>query len=81
LIFINFDVALWIAEAMRAESLKREPAAMLSCAMVRIRGRALIVNLPGAPGTARENMADLLPAIPQAVEKIHGEGGICTGST
>jgi molybdenum cofactor synthesis domain-containing protein len=66
-----------MAEAMRAESLKRVPAAMLSRAVVGIRRMTLIVNLPGSPGAARENLAVLLPAIPHAVEKIHGEGGDC----
>ena len=66
-----------MAEAMRAESLKRVPAAMLSRAVVGIRGKTLIVNLPGSPGGATENLAVLLPAIPHAVEKIHGEGGDC----
>ena len=78
---INWDVALGMAEAMQAESLKREPAAMLSSAVVGIRGKALIVKLPGATGTVRENLAVLLPAIPHAVEMIHGKGGVCTGST
>lgn len=66
-----------MAEAMRAESLKRVPAAMLSRAVVGIRGKTLIVNLPGSPGGARENLAVILPAIPHAVEKIRGEGGDC----
>ena len=67
-----------MAEAMRSESLKRVPAAMLSRAVVGIRGKTLIVNLPGSPGGARENLAVLLPAIPHAVEKIPGERGDCT---
>jgi len=53
------------------------PAAMLSRAVVGIRGKTLIVNLPGSPGGARENLAVLLPAIPHAIEKIRGEGGDC----
>lgn len=50
------------------------PAAMLSRAVAGIRGKTLIVNLPGSPGGARENLAVLPPAIPHPVEKIHGEG-------
>ena len=66
-----------MAEAMRAESIKRVPAAMLSRAVVGIRGKTLIVNLPGSPGGARENLAVLLPALSHAIEKIRGEGGDC----
>jgi molybdopterin adenylyltransferase len=66
-----------MAEAMRAESLKRLPAAMLSRAVAGIRGKTLIVNLPGSPGGARENLAVLLPVLPHAIEKIHGESGDC----
>jgi molybdopterin biosynthesis enzyme MoaB len=49
--------------------------------VVGIRGKTLIVNLPGSPGGATENLAVLLPAIPHAIEKIHGEGGDCAVST
>ena len=52
-------------------------AAMLSRAVAGVRGRTLIVNLPGSPGGARENLAAVLPAIPHAIEKIRGEGGDC----
>ena len=81
MIFINCDVALGMAEAMRAESLKRVPSAMLSRAVVGIRGKTLIVNLPGSPDGARENLSVLLPVLPHAIGKIHGEGGDCAGST
>ncbi|OGP19448.1 MAG: molybdenum cofactor biosynthesis protein [Deltaproteobacteria bacterium RBG_16_66_15] len=66
-----------MAEAMRAESRKRVPTAMLSRALVGIRGKTLIVNLPGSPGGARENLAVLLPAIPHAIGKIRGTGEDC----
>ena len=66
-----------MAEAMRAGSLKRVPSAMLSRAVVGIRGRTLIVNLPGSPGGARENLEAILGVIPHAIEKIRGEGGDC----
>jgi molybdenum cofactor synthesis domain-containing protein len=66
-----------MAEAMRADSQARVPTAMLSRAMVGIRGRTLIVNLPGSPGGARENLAVLLPVLPHAIGKIRGEGGDC----
>jgi len=48
--------------------------------VVGIRGKTLIINLPGSPGGATENLTVLLPAIPHAVEKIHGEGGDCAVS-
>jgi molybdopterin biosynthesis enzyme MoaB len=66
-----------MAEAMRSESMKRVPAAMLSRAVAGIRGKTLIVNLPGSPGGARENLAAILPVLPHAIEKIRGEGGDC----
>ncbi len=66
-----------MAEAMRADSQKRVPTAMLSRAAVGIRGKTLIVNLPGSPGGARENLAVLLPVLPHAIGKICGEGGDC----
>ena len=69
-----------MAEAMRAESLKRVPRAMLSRAVAGVRGRTLIVNLPGSPGGARENLAVILPVLPHAIEKIRGEGGDCAPS-
>ena len=67
-----------MAEAMRADSQKRVPTAMLSRAVVGIRGKTLIVNLPGSPGGATENLAVLMPVIPHAIGKIRGEGGDCT---
>jgi molybdenum cofactor synthesis domain-containing protein len=66
-----------MAEAMRADSQARVPTAMLSRAVVGIRGKTLIVNLPGSPGGARENLAVLLPVLPHAIGKIRGEGGDC----
>jgi molybdenum cofactor synthesis domain-containing protein len=66
-----------MAEAMRADSRGRTSAAMLSRSVVGVRGSTLIVNLPGSPGGARENLESILSAIPHAVEKIHGAGGDC----
>jgi len=70
-----------MAEAMRAESLKRVPTAMLSRAVVGIRGKTLIVNLPGSPGGARENLEAILAVLPHAIEKIRGGGGDCQPET
>ncbi len=62
-----------LEEAMRAESLKKTPHAMLSRAVCGIRGRCLIVNLPGSPKAVRENLAVLLPALPHAVRLLREE--------
>ncbi len=59
-----------LAEAMRQESLKITPHAMLSRAAAGIRARALIVNLPGSPKGAVENLRFILPVLPHAVELL-----------
>ena len=65
------------AEAMRAESLKKTPHAMLSRAVVGARGKCLIVNLPGSPKAVRECLEVILPALPHAVETLKGQAGEC----
>jgi molybdenum cofactor synthesis domain-containing protein len=69
-----------MAEAMRAESLKKTPHAMISRAVAGIRKQTLIVNLPGSPKSVRENLAVLLPALRHAVEKIKGDPSECGSS-
>ena len=59
-----------LAEAMRTESLKKTKHAMLSRAMAGIRGRTLIVNLPGSPKGAVENLQTILPVLPHAVQLL-----------
>ena len=66
-----------MAEAMRAASQKSVPTAMLSRAVVGIRGTTLVVNLPGSPGGARDNLAVVLPVLVHAIGKIRGGGGDC----
>ena len=66
-----------MAEAMRAASLRMTPHAMLSRARVGIRGKSLIVNLPGSEKAARENIEVLLPALPHALDKIQGGTSDC----
>lgn len=61
-----------IAEALRAESLKVTRHAMLSRGVAGIRGRTLIINLPGNPKAIRENMDVLLPVLPHALELLTG---------
>jgi len=65
------------AEAMRAESLKKTPMAMLSRAVAGTRGKCLIINLPGSPRAVCECLEVILPALPHAVETIKGQAGEC----
>ena len=65
------------AEAMRAESLKKTPHAMLSRAVVGTRGKCLIVNLPGSPKAVRECLEVILPALPHAVQTLKDQAGEC----
>lgn len=69
-----------MAEAMRIASSKITPHAMISRAVVGIRGRCLIINLPGSPKGAKENLAAILPALQHAVEKIKGDDRDCATS-
>ncbi len=66
-----------IAEAMRWASLQKTPHAVISRAVAGIRGTCLVVNLPGSPKAVRENLEAVLPALPHALEKIHGDPSDC----
>lgn len=66
-----------MAEAMRAESLKKTPHAMISRAMVGVRKSCLIINLPGSPGGVKDNLAVLLPALKHALSKLGGDTTDC----
>lgn len=68
-----------IPEVMRAESMKVTPRGCLSRAAAGIRGRTLIVNLPGSEKAARENLASVLPAIGHGVEMLLSEGSADCG--
>lgn len=59
-----------LAEAMRAASLQVTPHAMLSRAVAGIRKQTLIVNLPGSPKAAVENLSVILPVLPHAVQLL-----------
>jgi molybdopterin adenylyltransferase len=59
-------------EQMRAGSLKYVPTAILSRQTAGIRGRTLIVNLPGKPKSIRENLEAVFPAIPYCIDLIGG---------
>ncbi len=61
-----------IGEAMRAESLKKMRTAMLSRGTAGIRGKTMVVNLPGSPKGAIDNLSTLLPILDHTVGKISG---------
>lgn len=68
-----------IAEAMRLKSLQITPKAMLSRAASGIRGGTLIVNLPGSPKAAKENLGFILPALPHGIDILTGRDSECAG--
>ena len=59
-----------LAEAMRAASLKVTPHAMLSRIVTGMRKRTLIINLPGSPKGAVENLQVILPVLPHAIQLL-----------
>ena len=59
-----------IAEAMRAESLRHTPFGMLSRGVVGVRGRTLIINLPGSPKAVKECLECILPVLPHAINLL-----------
>ena len=69
-----------VAEAIRAESMRITPRAMLSRAVSGIRGKTLIVNLPGSPKAVRESIAVVLPVLEHAVETLRGNTQSCGGN-
>jgi len=66
-----------IGETMRAASLAKTPYAMLSRGVAGVRGRTLILNLPGSPAGAVENLEAVWPALAHAVKKIQGDASDC----
>lgn len=66
-----------IPEAIRAESLKITPRAMLSRATAGIRGKTLIINLPGSPKAVRESLGVVLPVLDHALETLSGQTLSC----
>jgi len=67
-------------EAMRAESMKITPHGMLSRGIAGIRKRTLIINLPGSPKAARENLACVLPALDHALLVLTGGTQDCAAA-
>ena len=70
-----------IPEAMRYASLQVTPRAMLSRAAAGIRGRTLIVNLPGSPKAAKENLEAVLPSLAHGLEMLTGGQADCAALT
>lgn len=66
-----------LAEAIRAESLKKTPKAMLSRAVCGTRGQTLIINLPGSVKGVKECLEVVLPVLPHGLEILTGQGGEC----
>lgn len=62
-----------LAEAMRAASLRITPHAMLSRIVAGIRKRTLIINLPGSPKGAVENLQTVIPVLPHAVQLLRDD--------
>lgn len=70
-----------IPEAMRYASMAITPRAMLSRAQAGIRGGTLIVNLPGSPRAARENLEAVLPALAHGLEMLSGRPADCAAES
>lgn len=66
-----------MAEEMRRRSAAITPRAMISRAIAGIRGQTLIINLPGSPKGAVENLSVVLPALTHTIEKIKGDNRDC----
>lgn len=62
-----------MAEEMRRKSLEKTPYAMLSRALVGIRGKSFIVNVPGKPAAVRDCLEAILPAMRHAIEVLYGK--------
>lgn len=63
-----------LAELMRAASLSKTPMAALSRATAGVRGRTLIINLPGSPKAVEECLEAILPVLPHAMSQLEGRG-------
>lgn len=66
---IDYEVP-GIAEAIRAASMVKTKSAMLSRALAGVRGRTLVINLPGSPRAVSESLDVVLPVLPHALELL-----------
>jgi len=66
-----------IPEAMRAASMAITPRAMLTRSLAGIRGKSLIINLPGSPKAVAENLDAILQALPHGIDILRGMTGEC----
>lgn len=66
-----------LAELMRAEGCKKTIRAAISRGLVGIRGRSLIINLPGSPKGVKESLNVILSTIPHVIEKMQGDEAEC----
>jgi molybdenum cofactor synthesis domain-containing protein len=62
-----------LAEAIRADAITRTPHALLSRGVAGLRGRSLVVNLPGSPGGCRDGFAVIQPALRHGLELAAGD--------
>lgn len=62
-----------LAELMRLKGLEKTPMAALSRGLAGVRGKSLILNLPGSPKGARESLEAVLPVLPHALSLITGK--------
>jgi molybdenum cofactor synthesis domain-containing protein len=64
-----------LAEAIRTDAIARTPHALLSRGIAGLRGRSLVVNLPGSPGACRDGFAVIRPALRHGLELAAGDAG------
>ena len=66
-----------ISEVIRIVSFKKAPNAILSRALAGIRGRSLIINLPGSPKGVQESLSVILETLPHGISILKGEVDEC----